>query len=268
MMSALDAAPGRAAHRTESYRETLGRLASAQKKAGLHAPAYSRFVNRKLGRLLAAWAYRTGFTPNTVTLISAAFTYIGIILLAVYPPSWALGFAVALLLVVGYAFDSADGQLARLRGGGSPAGEWLDHMADAIKISALPICLAIGLYRSESVPSGWLLVPLAAAIVGAALFFGMILTEQLRRELGISTQAADAFEGRTSWVRSVLVVPMDYGVLCLSFVLLGSLPAFLVLYTLITIATAGFFVLASLKWFRELRTSGAGHISSRRGGGQ
>ncbi|MCY0904969.1 CDP-alcohol phosphatidyltransferase family protein [Arthrobacter sp. H14-L1] len=267
-MSALDATSGRAARRTEAYRETLGRLASAQKKAGLHAPAYSRFINRKLGRLLAAWAYRAGFTPNTVTLISAAFTYIGIILLAVYPPSWALGFAVALFLVVGYAFDSADGQLARLRGGGSPAGEWLDHMADAIKISALPIFLAVGMYRFESVAQIWLLVPLAATIVGAALFFGMILTEQLRRQLGTSTPAADAAGGRSSWVRSVLVIPMDYGVLCLSFILLGALPAFLVLYTLITIATAGFFILASLKWFRELRTVGTDQISSRRGGGR
>ena len=57
-------------------------------------------------------------------------------------------------------------------------------------------------------------------------------------------------------MRAVLVLPMDYGVLCLSFVLLGWLPGFLVLYTLIVLATTLFMFAAAVTWFRELRSEG------------
>lgn len=241
-------------NRQESYVDTVRRLSIAQKSAGVHAPAYSRFINRRLGRLLAAWAFRVGLTPNAVTGISALLTYSGIVLLAIVPPSTVLGFAVGLLLVLGYAFDSADGQVARLRGGGTAAGEWLDHMADAVKISALPLSMVVGFYRFDVVPHWWLLVPLSGAIVGAALFFGMILTEQLRKQAGESLPSATSPEGGIAWVRSFLVVPMDYGVLCLSFFFLGQMMVFTMIYALITAATAGFFLLAAIKWFRELNS--------------
>lgn len=235
-----------------SYRSTLAQLAGAQKAAARSAPAYSRYVNRRIGRLLAAWAYRWGLSPNAVTGVSALFTFSGILLLVLFPPSWWLGFAVSVCLVLGYAFDSADGQVARLTGTGSPAGEWLDHMVDAVKISTMPLALTVGFYRFDVVDVRWLLVPILSAIVSAVLFFGMILTEQLRRQHGTASIATDA-PGRPSWLRSVLVVPTDYGVLCLSFLLLGATSIFIVIYTFIVAATAGFLALASVKWFREIQ---------------
>ena len=156
-----------------------------------------------------------------------------------------------LCLLIGYAFDSADGQLSRLQGTSSPAGEWLDHMVDAVKVSTMPLALAIGFFRFGVVPLGWLLVPLAFAIVSAVLFFGMVLTEQLRRAHGSPSLAADA-PGRPSWLRAVLVIPMDYGVLCLSFVLLGVPSAFVIVYTALFAATTLFLLLAAVKWFNEL----------------
>ncbi|CAH0260701.1 MULTISPECIES: CDP-alcohol phosphatidyltransferase family protein [unclassified Arthrobacter] len=231
------------------YWDTVRALSVGQKTAARSAPAYSRYINRRLGRLLAAAAMQAGLGPNAVTVISAAFTFAGIALLMIFPPSGALGIGVALCLVVGYACDSADGQVARMRGGGSPAGEWLDHMVDAVKTSTMPLALAVGLYRFGAVDRWWLVVPLGAAIVSAVLFFGMILTEQLRRQSG---RVSVADPGGRSWIRSLLVIPMDYGVLCLSFISYGVLPVFLTVYTLIFAATAGFLVLASVKWFREL----------------
>jgi len=129
----------------ETFAQTLARLGGAQKGA-LGAPAYSRFVNRRMGRFLAAVAFHAGLTPNAVTAISAAFSAAGIALLALVSPSWPMGAAVTVCLVVGYALDSADGQLARLRGGGSPAGEWLDHMVDATKVVSMPLALGLGFY--------------------------------------------------------------------------------------------------------------------------
>lgn len=239
----------------ESFRQSFQRLSHAQKGAGLHAPAYSRFINRKLGRILAAAAHRAGLTPNMVTVVSALFTYVGIALLVLVPPSTLLGLCVGLLLIVGYAFDSADGQLARLTGGGSPAGEWLDHIADAVKISALPVCLAVGLYRFEAVPDLWLLVPLVSAVVGPVYFFAMILTEQLRRALGTRMPTAQAAHGSAAWARSVMVLPMDYGVLCIVFLFMGTLPLFMGLYLLTVVAMVGFTALALAKWFRELKAA-------------
>jgi phosphatidylglycerophosphate synthase len=240
----------------ESLRDTLGRLSAAQKGAA-GAPAYSRFVNRKLGRFLAALAFHAGLTPNMVTGISAAFTGSGIAVLALIRPSWTTGLLVTGCLVVGYAFDAADGQLARLRGGGSPAGEWLDHMVDSVKIASLHLAVLVGLYRFEAVERGpWLLFPLAFSVVSVVLFFGTLLNESLRVQHGAVTRAAPT-EGRPSVTRSLLVVPTDYGLLCLVFVLLGAPSVFLWMYAVLFAATAVYLALASVKWFGEMGRLGS-----------
>ncbi len=237
---------------TGTYRENLRALASAQKGAARSAPAYSRFVNRRLGRLLAAGAVRLGLTPNQVTGVSAVFTFSGIALLVLVRPSWWLGLVVGLLLVLGYAFDSADGQVARLTGTGGPAGEWLDHAVDAVKVVTLPLALLVASYRFEIGPRWWLVVPLVSTVVSSVLFFAMILTEQLRRSRGVVSKAATG--GRAPWLRSVLVVPTDYGLLCLLFLLYGATSVFLVGYTLVVAATTLFLAAALVRWFGEMRT--------------
>src|SRR6187431_3313411 len=93
---------------TRSYGATVRRLASAQKPAARSAPAYSRYVNRRIGRYLAAACYLAGLTPNMVTGISALFTFTSIALLIAFPPSLLLGVLVCVGLLIGYAFDSAD----------------------------------------------------------------------------------------------------------------------------------------------------------------
>jgi phosphatidylglycerophosphate synthase len=236
---------------TTTIADTIRRLSAAQKGAK-GAPAYSRFVNRKLGRVLAALAFHARLTPNAVTGISAVFTASAIAMLALVPPSWGMGIAVTACLVVGYAFDAADGQLARLRGGGSPAGEWLDHMVDAAKTSSLHLAVLIGLYRFETVePGPLLLIPLGYCVVGAVLFFGTMLNEALRERHGAVTRAARTDE-RPSVLRSLLVVPTDYGLLCWVFVLLGAPMVFLSVYGFLFLATAGYLALACVKWFGEI----------------
>ena len=236
----------------EPLGDTLRRLGTAQKGA-VGAPAYSRFINRRLGRLLAALAFHAGLTPNAVTAISAAFTATGIALLALVPPSWGAGLAVAGCLAVGYAFDSADGQLARLRGGGSAAGEWLDHMVDSVKTSSLHLALLIGLYRFETVERGaLLLIPMGFCVVAAVHFFGTMLNEALRERHGAVTRAADFSGRRPSMLKSLVVIPVDYGVLCWVFVLSGAPVVFFSAYTALFVATVGYLALASVAWFREM----------------
>src|SRR4051794_26198278 len=98
-MTATSVRPGAA--REETLGETLRRLSGAQKGAK-GAPAYSRFVNRKLGRVLAAVAFHARLTPNVVTGISACFTATAIALIALLRPSWPMAVAITACLVIGY----------------------------------------------------------------------------------------------------------------------------------------------------------------------
>ncbi|HEU5223293.1 MAG TPA: CDP-alcohol phosphatidyltransferase family protein [Candidatus Lumbricidophila sp.] len=241
---------------TETYRQTVARLASAQKRAARGAPPYSIYVNRPVGRLIAAAAYRAGMTPNGVTGVSALFTFSAIIMLAVVPPSLVLGVAVWLLLAIGYAFDSADGQVARLRGGGSPAGEWLDHVVDSAKLVSLHLAVLITAYLHFGLAIAWLLVPIAFTVVQVVAFFAMLLNDLLRAKHGAPT-SLDADAAKRTPLRSLLGLPTDYGVLCIAFVLLGSIPAFTIGYSALFIANLGYLVLALLKWFGDMRRLGA-----------
>ncbi|MFI1280576.1 CDP-alcohol phosphatidyltransferase family protein [Streptomyces sp. NPDC020858] len=230
----------------------LQELRGAQKSAK-GVSLYSRFVNRPAGRYLAAASYALGLTPNQVTLVSAAFSFAAVAAVALAAPSWGLGIAVWAALAVGFAFDSADGQLARLRGGGSAAGEWLDHVVDCAKLTALHTCVLIAFYRFpeeygiEGGAGGWLLVPLGFQFASVVTFFGGLLTEKLKPKPAPGSPAA-----APSTLRAVALLPVDYGVFCLVFLLLGGGKLFVWAYAGLGVV-AGLFLLAFLaKWFREL----------------
>lgn len=231
----------------ERFAEVVSRLAAAQKRRAPGSPAYSIYVNRPVGRRLAAAAYLAGLTPNAVTAISAAFTFSAIAVIALAPPTPLTGVGIGLLLIMGYALDSADGQLARLRGGGSPAGEWLDHVVDAAKTSSLHLAVLVSWQRFLDLPSELLLlVPIGFAIVAAVLFFATILNDFLRVRDDQRRRPAGG------GIRSLLVLPTDYGVLCIAFLLFGVPVVFVPLYGLLFVANAAFALVALPKWFREI----------------
>lgn len=237
-----------------SFAESVRALRSAQ-KSNRGAPLYSRLVNRPLGRLFAAAAFRLGLTPNQVTGISALFTFSGIATLALWRTSVPTGLVVGLLLAVGYALDSADGQLARLRGGGSQAGEWLDHVCDGAKIATIHLAVLVAFYRfghpgSDAV----LLVPLAYSAIDSLWFFAFILTDKLRKPAGPALATADT--ARPSLLRSLASVPTDYGLLCIVFLTFGVPSVFVVLYGLMLLGTAGHLSLALPKWYRDVKRLG------------
>ena len=73
--------------------------------------------------MFAALANTLGMNPNQVSILSALFSLTGIVGIATLEPSPTASVLIAVALVLGYAIDSADGQLARLQFGGSVAGE-------------------------------------------------------------------------------------------------------------------------------------------------
>jgi phosphatidylglycerophosphate synthase len=237
---------------SETFADAYARLAAAQKGHARGAPAYSVYLNRRMGRVFAALAHRWGWTPNGVTALSAAFTFTGIALIALGPLAWWTGVLIAALLVLGYAWDSADGQLARLRGGGgSLSGEWLDHFVDSLKHATLHLAVLIGLWRvPELHDTVWLLIPLVFSAVSVVTFFGMLLNDLLKGKQGVPSTHA---RGGGTLFRSLLMLPTDYGLLCLVFAVWGWPFAFLLFYGVLMLLNGVFLVLAAFKWFREMR---------------
>lgn len=225
-----------------TVRESITLLRSHQ-KARRGVSVYSTHVNRPLGRVLAAVADRVGLTPNAVTLLSGACSLLAVGLLAMLPVSVGLGVLVAALLVLGFALDSADGQLARLRGGGSRSGELLDHVLDLVVKLTLHLAVLLAWWQS-GVRGGQLLLPMAFQVVGVVLFFGGTLVGLM---LGPGNGPAPAHP-----VRRWLLLPIDHGVLALSFVLWGFPSAFLGVYVLLLLAEAAALVALGTRWFREL----------------
>ncbi|QNE74234.1 CDP-alcohol phosphatidyltransferase [Streptomyces finlayi] len=232
----------------------LRELRGAQKTAK-GVSLYSRHVNRPAGRVLAAGAYRLGLSPNQVTLVSAAFTFAAILTVALAEPSWALGVAVYAGLAVGFAFDSADGQLARLTGKGGPDGEWLDHVVDCAKMILVHTAVLVSFHRFGALSSdGWLLLPLGFLFVAVLTFCAGLLREQLGKAAAAARPApVDGAAGPVSRVRAVALLPADYGVFCLVFLLSGAPGVFLAGYAALAAVHALFLVAFLTKWFRELR---------------
>lgn len=202
-------------------RESYAQLASAQ-KPGAGVPHYMRFVNRRLGRMIAAMAKKLGATPDQMTAASALLFVAGMSLLVWFPPSAVLAIVVTMLLQLAFAFDSADGQLARLTGTGSAAGEWLDHVVDAARILLLHLGVAVCLLRHTDFGTAWLLLPLGFAFVASLRFFALMLADQLM------TSPTPAV-GPRAWVQT----PADPGVVNAVFLLWPWTPVFLVGYAVL-----------------------------------
>ncbi|MGW3008173.1 CDP-alcohol phosphatidyltransferase family protein [Streptomyces sp. NPDC001219] len=233
------------------------RQLSAAQKSAKGVSLYSRYVNRPAGRVLAAAGYGLRLTPNQVTLISGVFTFAGVVMIAVLRPSPAAAAGIFAALFLGFALDSADGQLARLTGTGSAAGEWLDHVVDCAKMLALHMAVLVSFYRHFGFSDPrYLFLPVAFQFAAVMVFFGGILTEQLKRADRLRNGTGPAPAAPASTLRSVALLPVDYGVFCALFLLFGSRDAFLVAYCCLLAAHLLFMVAFLVKWYRELSAPG------------
>ncbi len=235
-----------------SVREAWSTLAAAQ-KPGHGVPWYMREVNRRLGRGVAAVLSTTRATPDHVTLASALLAAAGLVVLVLAPVGIVTAVVVVLLLQAAFALDAADGQLARLTGRGTAAGEWTDHVVDAARTVCFHLAIAIALVHHGQVATGWALVPLGFCTVASVRFFAQILAEQLRRDDPVgSTAAAAATGGRSAWVQ----LPADTGVVNAALLLWPWAPAFLLGYGVLALAN-GLLLLATLVRKRQALLDGA-----------
>lgn len=226
-----------------SFTESMQQLDAAQ-KTGVGVPAYTRWVNRRVARYLCSAAAHLGATPSTVSLLSILATLTGLgTFLALHRTPVLAGVIAAVLLALGYALDSADGQLARVQRSSSLQGEWLDHTLDSIRIPAVHLTIGAGFLLQGSP----LLAVVAAlfSIVASANFLSQILGGLLRDQSQRDRTQVRRFQ---SW----LLLPVDTGVLCWVFVLWAFLPLFGMAYVALFAANFLHILLSTRRRWREL----------------
>lgn len=244
------------------FRESFNQLKQAQ-KSRKGVPLYLLWVNRPAGRVVAAALRNTRIRPNHVTFAGAVLTYGSLLWLAFGATAAPASALAGVLLALGYVLDSADGQLARLQGRSSAYGEWLDHILDNGRIAVMHVAAFCFLARNTDHP-----VLLLAGCTGAFLvasstiFFGGALLDQLRRNAARGSDGpagstgpdrpAGPQEGRRQMRRSVITLPVDYGMTCLAFLLLPWPDVFLVVYAVLAGAHVLMCAAFLPKWRSEL----------------
>lgn len=228
------------------FHEALQQLRSVQKPSR-GVSVYSRYLNRPMGRHLAALAHALGASPDMVTAASMVTTLVGLVfVVASVQVAW-LSVVGGLLLVLGFALDSADGQLARLSGRSSVSGEWLDHVVDAGKMVCVHGAVLVSWLMHDDIAEAWYAAPLVFQVVGVVMFVGGTLVPLLRR-------GAPASVGRPSLARGLGLLPADYGLLCVVMMLAGWPGVFLPAYVFLAAANTILLVLLLTKWWSELRS--------------
>lgn len=151
---------------------------------------FDLFFYRPLAFILVKTIYSTNITPNQLTITSICF---GLAAACVYATgSRAACSYGALLFMIYNIIDCSDGQLARLKKNGTPAGRIIDGMADYISTIAVFLGLGVG-YPDHRYQFGywWLLLIVAGA---SNLFQSVVVDYYRNRFLDYILQKKSTFE--------------------------------------------------------------------------
>lgn len=243
------------------FRASFSQLRQAQ-KARKGVPLYLLWINRPAGRVVAASLGNTRVRPNHVTFAGAVLTYGALLWVAFAAEAGPAAALVWVPLALGYVLDSADGQLARLQGRSSAYGEWVDHVLDNGRIAVMHVAVFCFLLRNTNQDPVLLAAGVGTFLLASStLFFGGALLDQLRRNVAAAhgrtdTAAADTTASGTArrrmMRRSIITLPVDYGVTCLAFLFLPLPEVFLWLYAGLAAAHALMCAAFLPKWRSEL----------------
>ena len=168
-----------------------------------------------------------------------------------------MGVCVALLFALGYGLDSADGQVARVTGASSPAGEWLDHVVDSIRVPFVHMATLLSFllypahysFTGSSTFNSWIIaMPMIFTALTAGHFMSQTLAEQLRNN---RKTAAPPSGGP---LRSFINLHMDAGALCWIYIFVGFGPVFVIIYALLLLANAATALLSMRRKYVSLAT--------------
>jgi hypothetical protein len=125
-------------------------------------------------------------------------------------------------------------------------------VADTAKISLLHCAVAIAMLRYFDLGSWlYLLVPVVFLVTNVTQFFGMMLRDKLT---GAGTDRRQHASGAasSSIAVSVVLLPLDHGVLCLIFLTLGLHTVFMLCYGFLALCMVTFASRSLAKAYRSL----------------
>jgi phosphatidylglycerophosphate synthase len=205
---------------------------------------YSEAVSQPIGSAIALMAFRLGLPPTALSLVNlllgvgASVTVVALAgrTAAGTVPTWLVGLIALLAWQLAYAFDCADGQLARVTGQASLAGGRLDILCDvAVQIGLVAALSAVAVAHRPGTPS-WL----------PAVFAGTWMVNLVTSVMQSGPTAASMVPSRSLPVRLVKLV-RDYGaVILFAGLVLTVIPQWTVVVLWAFTAVNGLFLLASI----------------------
>lgn len=205
---------------------------------------FSEALSQRLGARIALAAYRLDATPTALTLINLVLGLaVSAAVVALAPavargdaPAWVVGLVALVGWQLAYAFDCADGQLARVTGRTSAAGARLDVLCDVAAQIALVTALAATVVAQRPATPAWLV----------AAFAGTWMVNLVTSVLQSGPQAASMVPSRSLPVRVVKLV-RDYGaVVALAGLVLAVAPQWTIWLIVAFTVVNGGFLLASI----------------------
>jgi phosphatidylglycerophosphate synthase len=205
---------------------------------------YSEAVSQRLGAVIALAGHRLGLAPTVLTLLNLVFGLAAsVTVIALAPraaagaaPAWAVGLFALVAWQIAYAFDCADGQLARVTGRTSTAGARLDILCDvAAQIGLVAALSAVAVAYRPTTPV-WLV----------AAFVGTWMVNLVTSVMQSGPNAASMLPSRSLAVR-VVKLARDYGaVILLAGLVLTFVPQWTIAVVWAFTAVNGLFLLASI----------------------
>ena len=202
---------------------------------------FSEAISQRIGARIAVFAHRHGLAPSVLTAFNlglgclVSFVVIATAGTVAEDEGWAWQWGVGLLALAGwqlaYAFDCADGQLARVTGQASAAGARLDVLCDvAVQIGLVSALAAAAMAQVPETPA-WLL----------AAFAGTWMVNLVTSVMQSGDKASSMVTSRSLPVRLIKLV-RDYGALiALSGLVLTVAPQWTIWYVgLFTLVNAAF----------------------------
>ncbi|HEY2950402.1 MAG TPA: CDP-alcohol phosphatidyltransferase family protein [Micromonosporaceae bacterium] len=225
---------------TDAPRRSVAEFYATNRGGGL----FSEALSQRLGARIALAAYRLDATPTALTLINLVLGLaVSAAVVALAPavargdaPAWVVGLVALVGWQLAYAFDCADGQLARVTGRTSAAGARLDVLCDVAAQIALVTALAATVVAQRPATPAWLV----------AAFAGTWMVNLVTSVLQSGPQAASMVPSRSLPVRVVKLV-RDYGaVVALAGLVLAVAPQWTIWLIVAFTVVNGGFLLASI----------------------
>ena len=173
---------------------------------------FSEAVSQHIGARMAVGARKRRLAPSVLTVANLGLgCLVSFVVIAAAGPvaageiwAWPIGLLALVGWQLAYAFDCADGQLARVTGQTSPAGGRLDVLCDvAVQISLVAALAATAEAQVPDTPA-WLL----------AAFAGTWMVNLVTSVMQAGPQAASMMPSRSLPIRVVKLV-RDYGAVIL-----------------------------------------------------